>query len=81
MYDGGALFQIDPDGRRMRRIVMPVRCPTMPCFGGAGLDQLYVTSARADRSEVEIAAHPLSGGLFRLDVGAVGLAEAHWQRR
>ena len=40
---------------------MPVRCPTMPCFGGADLKTLYVTSARQKRPADELAQQPLGG--------------------
>ncbi|WP_374402887.1 SMP-30/gluconolactonase/LRE family protein [Niveibacterium sp.] len=75
LYDGGAIMQIAPDGKRLRTIPVPVRCPTMVAFGGPALDRLYVTSASAGRSEAELSAHPLSGGLFSFDPGTNGLAE------
>jgi len=35
---------------------LPVRCPTMPCFGGADGKTLFVTSASHNRSAGELAA-------------------------
>lgn len=75
LYDGGAVMQIAPDGRRLRTIPVPVRCPTMVCFGGEDLSQLFITSARSGRSEQELAEYPLSGAVFVLDPGTSGLPE------
>ena len=49
---------------------LPVRCPTMPCFGGADLRTLFVTSARHNRPDAELREMPLSGQVLwtRVDV-------------
>lgn len=41
---GGAIIRVDPAGILSERIELPVLHPTMPCFGGADLDEIYVTS-------------------------------------
>ena len=70
------MAQYDPDGRRMRRIPLPVRYPLMCSFGGPGLDILYVTSSAALVTAEEAAAQPLAGALFAIrGTGAVGLPE------
>ena len=46
----GVLNRISPDGVIVERIPLPVTAPTMPCFGGADLRTLYVTSLASDRS-------------------------------
>ena len=61
MYEGGRLLQLAPDGRVLQDIPVPVRCPTMPCFGGDDLRTLYLTSAREGRPAQECQALPLSG--------------------
>ncbi|MEO8714908.1 MAG: SMP-30/gluconolactonase/LRE family protein, partial [Acetobacteraceae bacterium] len=53
VFGGGCLLRFDPDGRLERRVDMPVRFPTMPAFGGLGLDMIYVTSANHKLSEAE----------------------------
>lgn len=53
MYEGGRLLKLRPDGEIAAEIPLPVRCPTMPCFGGPDLRTLYVTSARQGRPEDE----------------------------
>lgn len=40
----GVLHRFAPDGRRLLRMAVPVRHPTMPAFAGSRLDVLYVTS-------------------------------------
>jgi sugar lactone lactonase YvrE len=51
VYGAGALRRYDPTGKLEREIRLPVRYPTMPAFGGDGLDTLYVTSANRELSE------------------------------
>lgn len=65
----GRLNRWLPDGTLDRVVELPVRAPTMPCFGGPDGRTLYVTSLRpADGS-----AGPLDGALLALDVGIAGV--------
>lgn len=66
LFDGGAIGCFSPEGRLIRRIEMPVSCPTMCAFGGPDLDQLIVTSAYFSLSEADRVREPLAGGLFRI---------------
>ena len=34
MFEGQRLLRIAPDGHVLQELPLPVRCPTMPCFGG-----------------------------------------------
>ncbi len=43
----GYLNRFSPSGELVERIALPVRAPTMPAFGGARRDRLFVTSHRA----------------------------------
>jgi L-arabinonolactonase len=54
---------------------MPARYPTSVAFGGAGLDELYVTSALVMFPQAERPAHPQDGSLFRLFGMGKGLPE------
>jgi sugar lactone lactonase YvrE len=72
-YEGGRVLQLSPDGRILRTIPLPVRCPTMVAFGGPDLDTLYITSAREGRPAAELQALPLSGCVFAVAVEARGL--------
>ena len=40
----GVVHRYSPKGARLLRMPVPARNPTMPAFGGAGLDVMYVTS-------------------------------------
>ncbi|QNE73824.1 SMP-30/gluconolactonase/LRE family protein [Streptomyces finlayi] len=66
LWDGGAIRRYAPDGRLDRTYELPVRRPTACAFGGPGLRDLYVSTARTGLA----APHPLSGSLLVLpDVG------------
>lgn len=73
MYEGRRLLQLSPSGALLADIPVPVQCPTMPCFGGADLRTLYLTSARHGRPAAELAALPLSGCVFSMRVKVPGL--------
>ena len=73
MYEGRRLLQLSPTGALLADIPVPVQCPTMPCFGGADLRTLYLTSARHGRPAAELAALPLSGCVFSMRVEVPGL--------
>ena len=70
MFEGGRLLQLSPAGELLREFALPVRCPTMPCFGGADLRTLYLTTASHGRPADELQALPLSGHVLwaRVDV-------------
>ncbi|MFV2121235.1 SMP-30/gluconolactonase/LRE family protein [Streptomyces sp. Act-28] len=69
LWDGAALRRYTPDGRLDRTVPLPVRRPTACAFGGPGLRDLYVTTARTGLDHP----HPLSGSLLVLpDAGQGG---------
>jgi sugar lactone lactonase YvrE len=57
-------------------IELPVSNPTCCCFGGAGLDTLYITSAAQNLSASSLQKQPLAGSVFAVRPGVVGLPEA-----
>jgi sugar lactone lactonase YvrE len=73
MYEGQRLVRLAPDGTRLADLPLPVRCATMPCFGGADLRTLYITTARSNRPAAELAAQPLAGRVLSLRVDVPGL--------
>jgi sugar lactone lactonase YvrE len=71
-----AVGQFDPDGALMRTVRTPCPLPTCPTFGGAGLDELYVTSLHDSGNGRLLSEHPDSGFVFRIrGLGARGLPE------
>ncbi len=73
MYEGQRLLRLAADGSLLAEVPLPVRCPTMPCFGGADLRTLYVTTARERRPADELAAQPLAGQVLCMRVAVAGL--------
>lgn len=73
MFEGARLCQFAPNGVLLAQYATPAQCPTMPCFGGADLKTLFVTTARHGRSTDELARYPQSGCVFFLRVEVAGL--------
>ncbi len=73
MFEGQRLVRLASDGRVLQELMLPVRCPTMPCFGGADLRTLYVTTAREKRPAAELAAQPWAGCVLHTRVDVPGL--------
>ncbi len=73
MFEGQRLLRIAPDGRVLQELRLPVRCPTMPCFGGPDLRTLYITTSREKRPAAELAAQPLAGCVLHMPVDVPGL--------
>ncbi len=73
MFEGARLLRFAPDGKQVQEIKLPVRCPTMPCFGGADLKTLYITTSREKRPADELAREPLAGCVLQLRVEVPGL--------
>ncbi len=72
-YDGWAVRRFTPSGELERTVELPVARATSCAFGGPGLDQLYVTSARDGLSRAHLAEQPLAGSLFVIEPGVAGL--------
>ncbi len=73
IWGGGVLRRLAPDGTADAVVEVPVSQPTSCAFGGPGMTDLYVTTARAGLSEAELKDQPLAGRLLRLRPGPVGL--------
>lgn len=63
-WAGARITRYRPDGTKERVVEIPAPNVTSCCFGGAGLDTLYVTSARIGASEEALARMPQAGGVF-----------------
>ncbi len=74
-WDGWCLRRLSPGGSVLEELRVPVQRPTSCCFGGEGLDRLFITSARRDLDAAALAAQPHAGGLFAASVGVAGVAD------
>lgn len=74
LWGGGAVLRLDGrTGHELTRLPLPVTQVTSCTFGGAALDELYITTATAGLSGPQLAAQPSAGGIFRVHPGVVGL--------
>jgi sugar lactone lactonase YvrE len=73
MFEGQRLLRLAADGQVLQSIELPVRCPTMPCFGGPDLRTLYLTTARNNRPAAELAEQPWAGRVLAARVDVPGL--------
>ena len=70
---GSRVNRFAPDGSLVDYVDVPTLRPTMPCFGGADMKTVYVTSLSENVSAELLAQHPLCGSIvsFRSDVAGV----------
>lgn len=66
-WGGGRVSRFMPDGTLDRWIAVPASQVTSCCFGGAELDQLFITTAAIGRED-----EPLAGCLFQAHTGVRG---------
>ncbi|MGA4845634.1 SMP-30/gluconolactonase/LRE family protein [Streptomyces sp. G5(2025)] len=69
LWNGGAVHRYTLDGRLDRVIDLPVPRPTACAFGGPGLRDLYITTARAGQERP----HPLAGSVLVVPDAGQGL--------
>lgn len=72
LMEGQGILKLSPDHQELARIPTPVRFVTMPCFGGADLKTLFVTSLRENRTPEELAEQPDLGHVFAMRVDTAG---------
>jgi sugar lactone lactonase YvrE len=73
MFDGGRVARFSPDGQQLAEYHLPVRRPTMVCFGGPEMKTLFITTTRENMSAEEVRQSPLSGAIFTLPVEVAGM--------
>ena len=73
LYDGWRIARFSPQGEQLEEYRLPVRCPTMVCFGGPEMKTLFITTTRENMDAEEIAQYPLSGAIFTLPVSVAGV--------
>lgn len=75
MWAGGKITRLDPYGKKIEDILLPVSHPTSCCLGGEHLDQLYITTSRRDLRPDQKAAQPWAGKVIGFEPGVTGLPE------
>ncbi|MFD0416009.1 SMP-30/gluconolactonase/LRE family protein [Streptomyces sp. NPDC127108] len=69
LWDGGQVRRYTPDGTLDRVLRLPVARPTACAFGGPGLRDLYVTTARTGQDRP----HPMAGSVLVVQDAGQGL--------
>jgi D-xylonolactonase len=73
-WGGACVTCHDPDSAaELARIALPTAHVTNVAFGGPDLRTLYISSARFGLTATQLAAQPLAGALFAIEVDAEGL--------
>jgi sugar lactone lactonase YvrE len=73
MWGGAKVTRWSPNGTLLDSIPVPALNTTACVFGGKDRNELYLTSARKDMSDADLAEYPLSGGLFRVVTTTTGM--------
>jgi sugar lactone lactonase YvrE len=73
LWGGACVRRYAPDGTLDRVVGLPVAQVTSMAFGGAELDELFITTASEGLSASEREAQPLAGSVFRHRPGVTGL--------
>ncbi len=74
-WGGWRVTRYDPAGKLEREVRVPVELVTCIGFGGAGLDELYITTAWYNLSDLQRQEQPLAGDLFRIKTDIKGIVE------
>jgi sugar lactone lactonase YvrE len=73
LWDGAAVHRYTPEGRLDRIVEVPASRPTACAFGGVGLHDLYITTARVGLDGATLAREPLAGSVLVLTDAGTGL--------
>jgi sugar lactone lactonase YvrE len=72
LFRGGKVRRYAPDGKAVMDVDVPVSLVTSCAFGGANLDELYITTARHRLTPAQAVEQPTAGGVFVCRPGATG---------
>ena len=74
-FAGSRIVRYAPDGSIDREIAVPVLQPTSITFGGKDLRTLFITTARLNLTEGQLAAQPDAGNILALELDVAGVEE------
>ena len=77
-WDGWRVVRYSPDGKIDKVVELPVQRPTSVMFGGADLNQLFITSAWTRLKPEVKAQQPLAGHVFVVETEVPGLPETNF---
>ncbi|MEO1256430.1 MAG: SMP-30/gluconolactonase/LRE family protein, partial [Bacteroidota bacterium] len=60
-------------GTLLQKVVVPAHNVTACAFGGRSLDSLFITTARTDMTDEELARYPDAGSVFVVVPGVKGV--------
>jgi L-arabinonolactonase len=78
MWGGWRVVRYTPTGEIEREVRLPVERVSSCTFGGAGLDELYITTAQEGMNAEERRLQRQAGDIFRLRPGVRGLPASFW---
>jgi len=70
-WGAGVVRRYHHDGTVVDEVAVPAKNASCAVFGGAGLDELYITTARQDVPPAELARLPETGGVYRAVIHGV----------
>ncbi len=73
MWGGGRVTQWSPKGLLLEQFGLPALNVTSCVFGGADMNELYITSARSGLEPAKLRKYPQSGGVFRIKMNITGM--------
>ena len=74
LWGGAQVTKWNPNtGKLLEQISVPALHTSACVFGGADMNELYITSARKGMSEADLKKYPLSGGLFKVVTKVTGM--------
>lgn len=71
-WDGCCVVRFSPQGVEKERVKLPVKKVSSVIFGGANLDEIYLTTAGGDKKDAD---GPTAGALYRVRGGVKGTPE------
>lgn len=80
VHGAGCLHRYTPHGQLDEVVPLPVSQPTMCCFAGETLGDLYITSSSEKLSASQLQHEPHAGGIFRFQPKISGLPK-NWRIR
>ena len=74
MWGVGIINKLDQSGKVIQSFSIPAPNVSNVCFGGHGLDRLFVSTATVDLNDLELAENPYSGRIFEIiNHGSIGI--------